>query len=67
MDSVRDHSPTIGPIGDAVRSDALSHLSVLAIQSGSEVLWDPKAYQIVSPQALKERMSHPVRGDWKQS
>ncbi len=66
VDAVRDHTPSIGPIGDAVRSDALSHLSVLAIQSGGEVVWDPKAYRIVSPQPLNERMSQPVRGDWKQ-
>jgi hypothetical protein len=33
VDVVRDHTPSIGPICDAVRSDALSHLSVLAIQS----------------------------------
>ena len=64
---MRDHTPSIGPISDAVRSDALSHLSVLAIQSGGEVVWDPKAYRIVSPEPLNERMSHPVRGDWKQS
>lgn len=67
VDSVRDHTPSIGPVGDAVRSDALSHLSVLAIQSGSEITWDPKAYRIVSPAALNERMSQPIRGDWKQS
>ena len=53
--------------GDAVRSDALSHLSVLAIQSGGELIWDPKAYRIVSPEPLNDRMSHPIRGDWKQS
>lgn len=67
VDAVRDHTPSIGPVGDAVRSDALSHLSVLAIQAGSEITWDPKLYQIVSPQSLNERTSHPVRGDWKQS
>lgn len=67
VEAVRDHTPTIGPIGDAVRSDALSHLSVLAIQSGGEVVWDPQKYRIVSPEPLNERMSHPVRGDWKQS
>jgi predicted dehydrogenase len=67
VDAVRDHTPSIGPVGDAVRSDALSHLSVLAIQSGGEVVWDPKAYRIVSPEPLNERMNQPVRGDWKQS
>ena len=67
IDSVRNHTPSIGPVGDAVRSDALSHLSVLAIQSGGEIIWDPKAYRIVSPEPLNDRMSHPIRGDWKQS
>ena len=67
VDAVRDRTPSIAPIGDAVRSDAMSHLAVLAIQSGKEIVWDPKAYRIVSPEPLNERMSHPVRGDWKQS
>jgi predicted dehydrogenase len=67
IDSVRDHTPSVGPISDAVRSDALSHLSLLAIQSGKEIVWDPKAYRIVSPESLNESMSHPVRADWKQS
>lgn len=67
VDSVRDHSPSVGPIGDAVRSDAMSHLSLMAIHSGKEVVWDPKAYRVVSPENLNAQMSHPVRGDWKQS
>ena len=67
VDSVRERSPSIAPIEDAVRSDALSHLSLLAIQSGGEVSWDPQTYQILSPEALKPRMAHPVRGAWAQS
>jgi predicted dehydrogenase len=67
VDAVRDHTPSIGPVGDAVRSDALSHLSVLAIQSGGEVVWDPAAYRITSPEALNSSMSREIRGDWAQS
>ncbi len=67
VESVRDRTPSVAPIEDAVRSDALSHLSLMAIKSGQEVVWDPKAYRIVSPEALNERMSQPVRGDWRQS
>ncbi len=67
VDAVRDHTPSVGPIGDAVRSDAMSHLSVLAIQSGKEVIWDPKEYRITSPDSLNTHMSHPIRGDWQQS
>ncbi len=67
VDSVREHKPSVGPIDDAVRSDALSHLSVMAIESGKEVVWDPKAYRIISPESLNKSMSHPIRGDWQQS
>ncbi len=67
IDAVRDHTPSVGPIGDAVRSDALSHLSVLAIKSGGEILWDPKAYCIQTPEALNSQMQHEVRGPWAQS
>ena len=66
IDSVRDHSPSVGPISDAVRSDALSHLSVLAIQSGSEIVWDPKSYRIQSPAELNAKMGHEIRGPWQQ-
>ena len=67
VESVRDAKPSIGPVDDAVRSDALSHLSLLAAESGKEVVWDPKEYRIVSPETLKDRLSTKIRGDWKQS
>lgn len=67
VESVRERSPSIAPIEDAVRSDALSHLSLLAIKSGGEVVWDPKAYRIQSPEALNSQMTHEVRGAWAQS
>ena len=67
VDSVRERSPSIAPIQDALRSDAFSHLSLMAIQSGREVVWDPKKYEIQSPKELSEKMHHPVRGDWKQT
>jgi predicted dehydrogenase len=67
VESVRDRTPSIAPIEDAVRSDALSHLSLLAIKSGGEVVWDPKAYRIVSPEALNAQMTCDVRGAWEQS
>lgn len=67
VESVRDRSPSVAPIEDAVRSDAFSHLSVMAVKSGEEVVWDPKAYKIVSPAALNEQMTYKSRGPWKQS
>lgn len=64
VESVRDRSPSVAPLRDAVRSDALSHLSLLAIKSGGEVVWDPQAYRIVSPESLNSGMTHPIRGGW---
>jgi glucose-fructose oxidoreductase len=66
VDSVRERSPSVGPIEDAVRSDAISHLSVLAISSGETVTWDPHRYRIESPHALNQHLTRPVRGDWIQ-
>jgi len=67
VESVRERSASVAPIEDAVRSDALSHLSLFAIQSGEEVIWDPKAYRINSPEKLNSAMSCKIRGDWQQS
>ena len=67
VESVRDRSPSVAPIQDAVRSDAISHLSVLALKSGGEVVFDPVKYEIKSPAALNEQMGHPIRGSWAQS
>lgn len=67
VSSVRERTPTMGPIEDAVRSDAISHLSLMAIETGGEVVWDPQKYEIKSPAALNAKMSCAVRGDWAQS
>ncbi len=67
VESVAHRTPSIAPIEDAVRSDAMSHLALLAIKSGGEVVWDPQAYKISSPAALNAQMTHPVRGAWQQS
>jgi hypothetical protein len=64
VESVRDRTPSLAPIEDAVRTDAISHLSLLAIESGGEVTWDPAAYTVVSPESLKARMTAPMRGKW---
>ena len=67
VESVRERTPSVAPIEDAVRSDALSHLSLMAIKSGEEVVWDPEAYRILSPDSLKSKMDHKIRGEWAQS
>ena len=67
VESVRDRDGLVAPIDDAIRSDAISHLSLIAIRSGAEITWDPKAYRIVSPVGLNSEMSRPTRGNWLRS
>jgi hypothetical protein len=67
VDTIRERAESVGPIADAVRSDALSHLSLLAVESGEELVWDPKRDRIESPAPLRDRMSTEIRGAWRQS
>jgi predicted dehydrogenase len=67
VESVRSRTPSVAPVADALRSDALSHLSLMAINTADKVVWDPQRYAIQSPDWLNGAMSCPLRGDWKQS
>lgn len=67
VECVRDRAPSMAPIQDAVRSDAISHLSVLALKNNTELVWDPQAYQIKSPLLLNQQMTCAARGEWQQS
>ena len=64
VESVRSRGNLIAPIADAVRSDTLSHVSLLAIQSGQDVVWDPQSYRFVTPTVLNSQISKPSRGNW---
>lgn len=64
VDSVRDRTPSVAPIEDAVRSDAISHLSLIAIESGTTVTWDPRTLRITSPGSLDEKRTRATRGSW---
>ena len=64
VECVRERKPSPGTIQEAVRSDAMSHLSAIAIESGQEITWDPNAYRIVSHNPLNEKMTTPTR-DWQ--
>jgi predicted dehydrogenase len=64
VESVRSRGHLIAPIADAVRSDTLSHVSLLAIQSAQEVVWDPQKYRFVTPTTLNSKIAKPARGNW---
>ena len=64
IESVRNRNYFVAPIEDAIRSDTISHVSLLAIQSGQEVAWDPQAYRFTSPTSLNSAIARPARGNW---
>jgi hypothetical protein len=64
VESVRSRSHFVAPIEDAIRSDTISHVSLLAIQGGQEVVWDPLAYRFTSPTSLNSALARPARGNW---
>lgn len=48
IDTILGKQQPVGPIGDAVRSDAMSHLALKAIESDKPITWDPKELKIVN-------------------
>ena len=64
LKSVVSRQPSPTPIEDAVRSDAVSHLALLAIKTGREVVWDPKAYRITAPDGMAARMDRAFRSPY---
>lgn len=42
IDTILGKQKPAGSVTDAVRSDAMSHLSLQAIEAGQEITWDPK-------------------------
>lgn len=64
LNSVKSREPSLTPIEDAVRSDAFSHLALLAIEAGQEITWDPKAYKITSPGDMSAKMDRAYRAPY---
>ena len=64
LKAVRSREPGLTPIEDAVRSDAFSHLALLAIKEAKELTWDPKAYRITAPEGLDAKMERACRAPY---
>lgn len=60
VEAIGARTRSVAPIEDAIRSDAISHLAVLAIESGREVTWDPAMRSILGPESLRGNMSRPT-------
>ncbi|HPJ98543.1 MAG TPA: Gfo/Idh/MocA family oxidoreductase [Candidatus Hydrogenedentes bacterium] len=64
IDCVKSREETISPIESAVRSDAISHLSDLAIRVDRPIRWDPRHERVVDDPGAAQRLHRPLRQPW---
>ena len=65
VDCVLAHRPTVSPVDVAVYSDAISHLSDIAIRTGRRIKWDPKAESIVGDDQARRMLTRALRAPWQ--
>ncbi len=64
LQGVRTRKQTVSNIDVAVRSDAMSHLSDIAMRTGRKIKWDPKAERILGDPAAERYLTRPMREPW---
>jgi hypothetical protein len=62
---VKTRRPTVNPIESAVRSDAISHLSDIAIRLGRKIYWDPVKEDIIGDESAARMLTRPMRSPWR--
>lgn len=64
VDSIRSRKEAVSPIGDAVRSDVISHLCNIAVRTGHKIKWDSKKEIILDDAEATAMLSCPLRSGW---
>ncbi len=65
IDCVKSRNRTISPFEAAIHSDAISHLSNIAIRTGRRIKWDPVREEIRDDAEAARMLDRPVRAPWK--
>ena len=65
LDCIKTREPTINSVESAIRSDAISHLSDIAIRTGRAIQWDPGKDEIVGDEAASRMLDRPLRAPWR--
>jgi hypothetical protein len=65
IDCVKSRGRTVAHFEAAIRSDAISHLSNIAIRTGRKIKWDPVKETIVGDAEAARMLDRPVRAPWK--
>jgi len=64
IDCVRTRRPTVAPVEVAVRSDTITQLSVIAIQTGRKIRWDPVQEKILDDPGAEQLLTRAMRLPW---
>lgn len=64
VESVKSRNPTISPFEAAIHSDAISHLSNIAIRTGRKIRWDPRQEVILDDSSASTMLERPLRAPW---
>jgi len=65
IDAVKSREPAISPLGEAVRSDNISHMCDIAVRTGRKITWDPTKEVIVDDAEASKMLHRPMRAPWK--
>jgi len=64
VDAVKSRQQPISTLGEAVRSDIISHLCDIAIRLKRKITWDPKKEQIVGDAEAAKMLHRDLRAPW---
>jgi len=66
LEAVKSRQATVSPIESAVQSDALCHVSDIAVRLGRNLRYDTTAERMLHDKAANQRLLvRPMSGDWK--
>ena len=64
VDAVKTRRGAVSPLGDAVRSDIISHLCNIAVRLKRKITWDPKTETIVGDPEATKLTRREMRSPW---
>jgi len=64
LDCIKTGKKTVAPIEAAVRSDAICHLSDIAIRLGRKLRWDPENERFLNDDEANRMLTRPMRSPW---
>jgi glucose-fructose oxidoreductase len=64
LECIRTRRATVAPVEVAVLSDSITQLSMIAIQTGRKIRWDPKKEAILDDPGASRLLTRALRAPW---